>query len=65
MTRWDPLTGFNETRIVQLYDYYRDLFNSNESVFMGWSGSNGRCHVLGGLRRFLAQHSEDPSFLRT
>jgi hypothetical protein len=60
-----PLAGFrsNETRIVQLYDYYRDLFNSNESVFL-WAGL-GRmagATVLGGLR-FLAPHSEDPSFL--
>jgi hypothetical protein len=33
---WDPLAGFgaNQNRIIQLYDYYRDLFNSNEPAFL-------------------------------
>ncbi len=62
---WDPLAGFaaNQERIVQLYDYYRDLFNSNESAFL-WAGLGRMAGgaVLGGMR-FLIQNASDPSFI--
>jgi hypothetical protein len=61
---WDPLAGFgaNKDRIIQLYDYYRDLFNSNEPAFL-WAGLGRMAGgaVLGGLR-FLLSVSPDPSF---
>jgi subtilisin family serine protease len=66
---WDPTAGFaaNENRIVRLYDYYRDLFNSNPSAFL-WAGLGRMAGgaVLGGLR-FLVKGfiklAPDPSFL--
>jgi hypothetical protein len=62
---WDPLAGFsaNQDRITQLYDYYRDLFNSNEPAFL-WAGLGRMAGgaVLGGMR-FLIQNASDPSFL--
>jgi hypothetical protein len=61
---WDPLAGFgaNQSRIIQLYDYYRDLFNSNAQAFL-WAGLGRMAGgaVLGGLR-FLLSVSSDPSF---
>ncbi len=61
---WDPLAGFafNEARIRRLYDYYRDLFNSDESRFL-WAGLGRMAGgaVLGGLGT-LAKISGDPSF---
>jgi hypothetical protein len=62
---WDPLVGFsaNRGRIVQLYNYYRDLFNSHENAFL-WAGLGRMAGgaVLGGLD-FLVQTTSDPSFL--
>jgi len=61
---WDPLAGFdaNQDRIIQLYDYYRDLFNSNEPAFL-WAGLGRMAGgaVLGGLQVLLSV-SADPSF---
>ena len=54
---WDPLAGFgaNQNRIIQLYDYYRDLFNSNEPAFL-WAGLGRMAGgaVLGGLLLLLS-----------
>lgn len=62
---WDPLAGFaaNQGLIIKLYDYYRDLFNSNESAFL-WAGLGRMAGgaVLGGMR-FLIQNTSDPSFI--
>ena len=64
---WDPQLGFaaNQSRILKLYDYYRDTYLARPDLFL-WAGLGRMAGsaVVGGLRTYVSTASEN-FFTRT